>query len=504
VTNEAQARCEYNDANEDDPYHLENFIPILRPPLENSPELRLQNEDREVNHISSWMMELLHFCDAPVITRIVPKLLKKGANVNRRNVGQQTCLHCKIPYKYEMVAEMLVSHGGDINVQDVWGRTPLYLVCSDDSFPNEALYFLMRHKADPFIESDCCVIPLAALSPGKQALLDVVFDYTFRDCTEITLKLPWLTRALIRDSPAFRKFCQKSFHVTWKCCDLIDLSTKIAHAEPENLALFLDVFEDVVVAMFDNIKTANPINDITDQMFWHTHGAHRMKRNERYFGLLQVIFKSRIVSKFVERLQIKDPIIAQVIEATFPNTRNKLDDLTDLVGQMLKEGVHVTFMDLNFMDLNMADALAKNSEMHRMISQADIIPLHEMALLTTSFPSEVILKYDIHINPSKIINYMHSSRFVSGNVGLGYLDYFCDPSLNKALLDIAVNVNEVLERVKQLPKVPSMLQLSRDACRRHLIKRLHIKTSRQFYTALDRLPIGQWTKKILLFQFKLY
>jgi hypothetical protein len=456
----------------------------------------------ELNLINSWMTNLLQFCDKPIITQTVSNLLKKGADVNSRNRRQQTYLHYKIPYKYEMVAEMLVSHGGDINAQDVWGRTPLYMACSNGSFPDEALHFLMRRGADPFIETNCSIIPLAVLSPRKQDLLDVIFDYTFGDSTEITVKLPWLIKGLVRNLPAFRKLCDKSFHVTWTPCDLTDLCTKIPDAKPGNLALFLDVFEDVVAAMFDNIKTANPISDIVKNMFWYTHGGCRMKR-KRYFALLQVIFKSRTVSKFVERLQINDAIIAQVIEGSLQDNANNLDDLTDLVARMLKEGVH-----LSFVDVYMAGTYSKTSEMYHILSEAEIIPIAGTVLSSWSIPSEIILKYDMYISPSKIINYINERcRFLdesSHDVGLEYVDYFCDPGINETVLNNAVNVDKVQERINRLPKVPSLLQLSRDACRKQIIKCLDYKTNREFRAALDRLPIGEWTKRILCFQFKLY
>jgi hypothetical protein len=55
-----------------------------------------------------------------------------------------------------------------------------------------------------------------------------------------------------------------------------------------------------------------------------------------------------------------------------------------------------------------------------------------------------------------------------------------------------------------MPNVTSLIQLSRDVSRKIIIETFDIKTSQEFDSVLERLPIGDRTKNIIRFQVKLY
>jgi hypothetical protein len=55
-----------------------------------------------------------------------------------------------------------------------------------------------------------------------------------------------------------------------------------------------------------------------------------------------------------------------------------------------------------------------------------------------------------------------------------------------------------------MPEVASLVELSRNAARKFIVKSYNIKNSSQFYTALDELPIGKMNKNIIALEKKLY
>jgi ankyrin repeat protein len=68
---------------------------------------------------------------------IAELLIQSGADVNIRNLSEDTPLHTAC-YKGELdVVKLLIEHGADVNARNVKGQTPLYtatLSCSNDDF----------------------------------------------------------------------------------------------------------------------------------------------------------------------------------------------------------------------------------------------------------------------------------------------------------------------------------------------------------------------------------
>ena len=57
--------------------------------------------------------------------RCIKELLDLGANVNVRNHKGESAMHCASKAGFNEVAELLISHGADINLRDNQGLTPL-------------------------------------------------------------------------------------------------------------------------------------------------------------------------------------------------------------------------------------------------------------------------------------------------------------------------------------------------------------------------------------------
>lgn len=74
--------------------------------------------------------------------------------------------------------------------------------------------------------------------------------------------------------------------------------------------------------------------------------------------------------------------------------------------------------------------------------------------------------------------------------------YFSHPILNSMSKENIKRIN--------LPQVPLLKELARNTFRSYLVERYEIKTTRQFYTILNFLPISSVYKKIISYETKLY
>jgi peptidyl-tRNA hydrolase len=123
---------------------------------------------------------------------------------------------------------------------------------------------------------------------------------------------------------------------------------------------------------------------------------------------------------------------------------------------------------------------------------------------------EVILKHDVHVTSVKLLSYIKHDynreivKEVSRRDVVQFLDYFCDQGLKEAVLRVyeGKDLAKVQERINQMPNVTSLIQLSRDVSRKIIIETFDIKTSQEFDSVLERLPVGDRTKNIIRFQVK--
>ncbi len=85
---------------------------------------------------------------------MVAELLRRGAEVDRRQPRQQTALHFAAYKRWADIAEVLAEHGADVNARTRELRTPLMLVIDESPLNSERsaadpARVLLSHGADP-------------------------------------------------------------------------------------------------------------------------------------------------------------------------------------------------------------------------------------------------------------------------------------------------------------------------------------------------------------------
>ncbi|MBR3695299.1 MAG: hypothetical protein IKL98_03560 [Akkermansia sp.] len=77
---------------------------------------------------------------------LIDKFIELGGNVNHKNNEGETIFHLGIPHMERHVAEYLVTKGGDINICDTKGISPLMIACK--ILDGASIYYLLELGAD--------------------------------------------------------------------------------------------------------------------------------------------------------------------------------------------------------------------------------------------------------------------------------------------------------------------------------------------------------------------
>ena len=122
-------------------------------------------------------------------------ILERGANVNARDIMEQTPLHKAVTNGHLLVAPLLIVAGADIDARDILQRTALHYAASMDWFLLVKL--LLDHGANPDVVDKGGISPRqAAVRASGHVVLDV-FDEALRR-RERTSRLPIRTVPLGR------------------------------------------------------------------------------------------------------------------------------------------------------------------------------------------------------------------------------------------------------------------------------------------------------------------
>ncbi|KYB26121.1 ankyrin-3 isoform X1 [Tribolium castaneum] len=404
------------------------------------------------------------------------ELLKKGADVNLTDDSGFSFLHLAARAYCDdnlRVGQLVIDKGADVDLRGHYGVTPLYAACEEGNF--DWVSMLLYYGADPMVPTHRKILPVAVVASNanqdeeQQTLLqEIIFNHTF-DNDKICLSLPTLTAAMTLSSDLFVKILDKASSVEYDLSDLQHLVTSLIHVKAQHLELFMQNFGFIIKDMIDNFPPLEVLIKIS--LDCEMSGLR---------DIVQVFLDSEYCAEFVQSCDPTLPAISRLIQEF---TIEEEEKFTQMVCLMLTYGLGVTSTDL--------DAVYNQygyCELFKLL-------LHMAVTLTNN------------------CNNVHSIAALYYNPNLSLDDFLNDFSINSHLLhfynhrklkEICLDVIEDGEKLPELPQVPYLLELSRNAARNFIVSKFKIRNCSQFYTVLRWLPIGEMNKKIIALEKKIY
>jgi hypothetical protein len=420
-------------------------------------------------------------------TKLSQKLLEKGADIHLTSIFGFTFLHHAVETGTAddlTIALLAIEKGADVNWQDDDGETPLYIACQGGHM--KWVHTLLYYGADPNIPSHEEIIPLAAISLSisekKQTRLqDILFPYTF-DSDNVTLSLSSMVEAMISQTSTFPRLLQKVSRLSYDTKDLEYFVERIEFQNGKNLKLFVEKFEDVVNDLLDNYQILVILLKMTTSLSGINYVVLNLK------GILDAFLESDQGPKLIQSSDPSFSAISHLIK-TFNYDRYMFveeEKLTKTAFLMLSYDLCVTQEDLE--------------TVYRFYGHCDLFRL--LLRMDVQFcgghkPSPRVLMY---CDPSTDLEKCFDD-YSSLTIG-SLLDHFNHPKLKK--LCLSNSNNEIANKAKELPPVPLLVELARNAARKYIARSFKIESPKQFYSVLDRLPIDKLSKRRIALEIKLY
>jgi hypothetical protein len=413
------------------------------------------------------------------------KLIEKGADIHITDKVGSTFLHHAVRNESPdnlTVASLIIEKGADVNCRDDNGKTPLYIACEEGHV--DWVYTLLYYGADPNIPCHKGIIPLAAISSrtseNKQIVLqDILFPYTF-DSDNVTLSLSSMVEVMISETSTFPRLLEKVSRLSYDTADLEYFVERIEYQNVERLKLFVEKFGDVVDDLMDHYQILVILFELTTRYPGIAYVHH-------FKGILDAFLESDHGSKLIQTSDPSFPTTSHLIKLFKLNTDDMLveeEQIKKTVFLMLSYGLGVTLEDLD--------------TVYRFYGYCDLFRLllrMDVQFCDRHKPSSMVRMY---CDPSTDLEMCldDSSSIAS------LLDHFNHPKLKQ--LCLSSSNNQIASIAKELPQVPLLAEVARNAARKYIARGFKIETPKQFYSLLDRLAIDRLSKSMIALEIKLY
>jgi hypothetical protein len=411
------------------------------------------------------------------------KLLEKGADIHLTDSSGSTLLHCAVREESSdnlLIGSLVIEKGAEINCRADNGETPLHVACHYGNV--DWVHTLLYHGADPNIPCNNGIIPLAAMryvpEETQIALQDILLPYTL-DFDNATLSLSSMVEAMISPGATFPKLLEKVLHLNYNIVDLEYFVENLSCHIPIYLRMFVEKFGNVVNDLINNYDIL-----VLLLVLIRTPGQPYACSNLK--GIFDAFLKSDQGPKFVQASDPSFPAISHLIQVfnSHKCMHVEEEELSKTAHLMLTYGLGVTSEDLD--------------TVYRFYGSCDLFRLllrMDVQFCDGHTPLSIVMMY---CDPSTDLEMCLSDSSSIANL----LDYFDHPKLKELCL-LSTN-NETATRAKELPPVPLLVELARNAARKYIARNFKIQTPKLFYSVLDRLPIDRRSKSIIALETKLY
>ena len=408
---------------------------------------------------------------------------------------------------------------------------------------------LLYHGADPNTPNSKGFLPIELLpcDENLDEALNILFPYSFEDGCSVPLRT--MTKSMRDNSSLFRRVLSVAKEVTYDDDDLNYFRREFIHIFKKNFLLFLDKFEHVVRASIDEKFLCSGIIQPA--------GCENV---DEYAEVLDALFSKGCADELASTKhhlvsgsgcgcdcglyqgyepETTDNVITQFI-AVFSSKFDE-DEITKRVLVMVSYGLRVTLYDLNFVYYKYG-----HNELFRILLHVDVydnvsskellsvmVFLHYKPRLdfqnqefrrclklhtgfapvvaqgvdaqTVDYPSDGTVDACLNIDYA-LCNFRQfaGSCLISTTNSLDTLfDYFNHDNLKEMCLGLCKR-KDFVEKVKKLPRVSSLVELSRNVARRFIMDEFGVSSLKDFLTAVNRLPVDKTTKSILVLERKIY
>ncbi|XP_018571753.1 uncharacterized protein LOC108911327 [Anoplophora glabripennis] len=406
------------------------------------------------------------------------RLIEAGANVNIPNHEDVTPLHLSVTHPD--LAHTLVRYGAFLDAIDYSGDTPLHDATAEECL--ETVCMLLYYNAEANVRGVNNLTPFMKAIISKNVeiqavLLNYVDDFNVETFDHISI----LALALTHKCPFVEEIIDGGADVNYAYgYDLIDaFSLCLQVPNPRNFQLIWSKLK------YDGADMA------LGSILWRICGT---LRKEYIIQYLDVIIESDNIAQVVDSITTADDLYLVIVRFSHFSQILTLDQLTKLVCQLLAYGYIITSFDMT------------KIFSHYGYCELFKILLHTDIKITGRRPPDTSrFIYDVNTKPKELLKqlidiikteYLHNAIYQ-------LLDYYIYPKLLSAYLDLNRG-DYVTTKILNLPKIPSLLELSRNTTRDVLIEKYKVSSSCQFYTLINYLDISPTYKKILSFERVLY
>ncbi|XP_023313021.1 uncharacterized protein LOC111693112 [Anoplophora glabripennis] len=405
----------------------------------------------------------------------VEKLIRAGADVN---ICDSNYFPLHMSMRRPDICHLLIRHGARIDAINRNGGTLLHQVVDPVSL--EIVHMLLYYNADANVPDNCRFTPfMVALFYGnvaaQEALLEYVDDFNRIGIYPYTYT-PTMTLALESKSPFIKDMIQRGTDVNYGDYDV----------DGKKICAFLDCLQ-------------NHVDPSTFKMVWEglRFDADNMTDLLDFFdyidsvpSFLEVIIESDNFEYAVEFF-CNDTCYASFVNS-FAAYRLDLEQLTALTCRLLQYGFRAT-----------------SREIHMIFSHYGYCELFRILLyMDNDFTchwhhgmvvSRLIFDVDYNLESDACeISYIPKKNVMR------LLEYSICPRLIDALTVEYSDDEQMSTILSKLQRVPSLIELTRNAARKQIWHKLKFTNACQLYTTIDHLDMPTVYKNILTFRKKIY
>ncbi|KAG5896623.1 hypothetical protein JTB14_009531 [Gonioctena quinquepunctata] len=446
-------------------------------------EFLIAQEDIVINARNSIGQTPLFLAVRDGAYELVKFLVDNGANVNLPNYEDVTPLHVSI--QYPNIAHILITNGANINASDYSDDTPLHDAVEDSYL--ETVCMLVYYNADANRPGGNNSTPfMNALMTENHALQEALFEYVDDFNISTFDGISTLALALTHDNPFVEEIINRGADV-----DILAYKMCLRFSNPQNFKLIWKKLSCQEVRYVSLLELGYLLDEIHEPYF------------QDFLEIIMEDSSSAVLAVIAENLSSRD--LALLVEK-YAHCHLSLDNLTKLTCLLLQYGFQMSSFVIYEIFANFGYC-----ELFKILLFMDYVSEWTPFMITSR------LIFDIKSNIKTRCNEIISVGDVWIDVrqlrddAKKSLEYW----VYHPIIDVCQNQFHDehmfdLERdgfsdlMHHIPKIPSLLQLARDKTREHIVDKLKLSTTCQYYTVINHLNISYVYKEILMFQKKLY